>query len=60
MIDPKRQKKYQDQVAKSAKKLLESSLKAEKVEAEKLDAQIEATIQRRGGADISATVVVLR
>ena len=56
--DPKSNKKYQNHVEKAAKKLLASSLEAEKVEADAMDAQLDAAIQRRGGADVSATTVV--
>ena len=57
--DPKSNKKYQNLVEKAAKKLLASSLEAEKVEADAMDAQLDAAIQRRGGSDVSATTVVL-
>ena len=56
--DLKRNKKYQNQVEKAAKKLLVSSLLAEKVEADAMNTQLDAAIQRRGGVDISATAVV--
>ena len=56
--DNKRNKKYQSQVKKAAKKLLASSLEAEKVEADAMDAQLDAAIQRRRGADVGATAVV--
>ena len=39
------------------KKLLASSLEAEKVQADSMDAQLDAAIQRRGGADVGATAV---
>ena len=56
---PKRNSvKYQNQVEKAAKKLLASSLEAEKVEAAAMDAQLDAAIQRRAGADVGATAVV--
>jgi len=45
--DPKRQKKYQESVAKTTNKLLPSSLEAEKSEAETMNAQLAAAIQRR-------------
>ena len=56
--DLKRNKKYQNQVEKATKKLLASSLEAEKVQADAMDAQLDAAIQRRGGADVGATAVV--
>ena len=56
---PKRNSvKYQNQVEKAAKKLLASSLEAEKVEAAAMDAQLDTAIQRRAGADVGAMAVV--
>ena len=56
--DNKRNKKYQNQVEKAAKKLLASLLEAEKVEAAAMEAQLDAAFQRRGGADVHATAVI--
>ena len=56
--NPKSNKKYQNHVKKAAKKLLASSLEAERVEADAMDAQLDAAIQQHGGADVSATSVV--
>ena len=56
--DLKRNKKYQNQVEKAAKKLLASLLEVKKVEADAMNAQQDAAIERRGGADVGATAVV--
>ena len=56
--DLKRNKKYQNQVEKAAKKPLASSLVAKQVQADAMDAQVNAALQRRGGADVGATAVV--
>ena len=54
------QKKYQAAVAKAAKKLVASSIEAEKAECAAADLSLEAAIKRRGNgaAEISATSVV--
>ena len=53
---PKRNSvRYQNQVEMAAKKLLASSLEAKKVKADAMDAQLDAVIQRRGGANVGAT-----
>ena len=52
-----RKRKYQNKVAEAAKKLLASSLEAEKVSADAMDVQVKASMQRIG-ADVSAAAVV--
>ena len=52
-----RKRKYQNKVAEAAKKLLASSLEAEKVSADAMDVQVKASMQRIG-ADVSAAAVI--
>ena len=53
-----RKKTYQNKVAAAAKKLLAASLEAEKVEADTMDVQVKASMQRVNGADVGAAAVI--
>ena len=58
-LNPSATRSNQKHVEKEAKKLIASSLDGKKEKADAMDAQLDATIQRRRGADVSATTVVL-